>query len=316
MEHQINDGFSFITIAISLITGVIGTFIAIAIQKAYKRYQERNPFLTSMGIKHSSPTYIVIPKRALLDNNETNQAVRDHVTFEDMLAANYVERALTLAGLEQKNIIVSSSRDFLDDAGATKQNIVVICSPKENEVAEKVFSKIEEKYLIQLSFEKHPANPKEWVIIFDGATYESPSYKQDAEMKEEKSDYAVIARIRNPWNAEKSVILLCGIRGIGTWGAARYLRDKASELCNRSKRGDFIGIVKVTYENYKMKNFELTSHLKSCKNKGAHLDITLRKHEQQIGWISAALSVSVHAIVINDSGGWRFTYSPYRATVK
>jgi len=74
------------------------------------------------------------------------------------------------------------------------------------------------------------------------------------------TDYAIIGRIDSPWNLDKSVILLCGIRGIGTWGAARFLRDNQKDISRRSKNGNFICVVKVIYKNYKMSDICLTSH--------------------------------------------------------
>lgn len=36
-----------------------------------------------------------------------------------------------------------------------------------------------------------------------------------------------------------------------------------------------------------------------------------RQAIKQVGWISAASSTIIRAIIVNDFGGWRFTYPPY-----
>ncbi len=93
----------------------------------------------------------------------------------------------------------------------------------------------------------------------------SPSYAQDAEEaalkkageaiapeKKERNDFAIIIKARNPWNKNYKILIVGGIRGIGTWGAAKLLRRWPERIDGRKwggTRGDFSALIRVTYKD-------------------------------------------------------------------
>jgi hypothetical protein len=89
-------------------------------------------------------------------------------------------------------------------------------------------------------------------------TYTSPSYHGTPDEPRARSkDVAFILRRPNPKNDACSVVVLAGIRGIGTWGAADHLRKYAKRLAARVRRDQegaaehgFLAVIEVEYENF------------------------------------------------------------------
>jgi hypothetical protein len=90
-------------------------------------------------------------------------------------------------------------------------------------------------------------------------TYASPSYHgtPSDQPRARSKDVAFILRRPNPKNKSCSVIILAGIRGIGTWGASDHLRKHAKALAARVRRDQegaakhgFLAVVEAEYENF------------------------------------------------------------------
>lgn len=61
-------------------------------------------------------------------------------------------------------------------------------------------------------------------------------------------DYGVVCRVRSPWNPDKRILVVAGIRALGTWGAAWFLNREAAELLRRAGDADFKAVVRVHLE--------------------------------------------------------------------
>jgi hypothetical protein len=253
-----------------IVSAIAGAFV----NKIWHTRQLRNPYSKTTGIKSGEKTIIVIPHRPLLSAlDHLYSGSHTHVTYEDMLAANYVERSLTLAGVSDQNIEIHSVHQFLRDrAQEDDQNLVLICSPKANPVTTMALDILNANVPgFSIKFCKLDDKDEKWCINFEGALLKSPSYDQvdqlvKINMRPEEgmqSDYGVLARVPNPWNINRKMLIVAGIRGIGTWGAARYLREHPDEILKRSNGGDFVCIVNVKYDNFKMATTHATSFF-SC----------------------------------------------------
>lgn len=66
-------------------------------------------------------------------------------------------------------------------------------------------------------------------------------------------DYAVVTKVTSPWNENRKVVWLAGIRGIGTWGAAECIKKEwrqiYDQLPQHSKDCDFSALLKIDYDN-------------------------------------------------------------------
>ncbi|HWN08716.1 MAG TPA: hypothetical protein VNO50_05485 [Pyrinomonadaceae bacterium] len=150
--------------------------------------------------------------------------------------------------------------------------MIIFSGPKRNAFTGEVLEKIKQQGRNVLDFRKVSENPEQWQIFSDIFQCHSPSYAQEEiaqnagreAVTETLEDVAMIFKITNPWNGANKIVIIAGIRGIGTWGAADYLRKRADELYRSKsgtgqykKDGDFAALLKVTYENYNIIQVDL-----------------------------------------------------------
>lgn len=143
-------------------------------------------------------------------------------------------------------------------------NLLMICAGKSNPLTNEVIEKAAKQFGYDDLFRfAEIGNSGKWQIRDQFATYLSPSYEQIAEYKgrglvlreQEIHDVAMVAKIRNPWNPKNKVVILAGLRAIGTWGAAEFICKEWRQLYKRKSRfgkkknGDFAAIVSVNYNN-------------------------------------------------------------------
>ena len=60
-------------------------------------------------------------------------------------------------------------------------------------------------------------------------------------------------RVPNPGNPDRKALVVAGICGIGTWGAAELVRKRAKVLTGKlpsSSQGDFAVLLRVVYKKY------------------------------------------------------------------
>lgn len=189
-----------------------------------------------------------------------------HVTFHDMLAANYAERALTLSGIDDKYVSIFTVARDAEPIAYITENLVLICSPKANPYTRSVLKLLPMRFEgIRLSFEAVSLQSGErWKVCYNGADYVSPSYSEAEQLAAQGgsdvqgplSDFAVLGRFQNPWQECSKIVLIAGIRGIGTWGAARYLRDHTKSLSKRFGGKDFVCIIRSEYSNFRIVHTE------------------------------------------------------------
>ena len=106
----------------------------------------------------------------------------------------------------------------------------------------------------------------------DGAIIHSKSYQQikdhlaagvpKSELPTKVyEDYAVVAKVTNPWNDKAKVVWVAGIRGIGTWGAAECIKKEWLQIYDKLPEGrkshDFSALVRVEYDNSDIRHTEV-----------------------------------------------------------
>ncbi|HEY0379837.1 MAG TPA: hypothetical protein VGC87_23170 [Pyrinomonadaceae bacterium] len=197
------------------------------------------------------------------------QSILPRTSTEAFIAVNNLIGTLIKTGW--KGPIRVRDTSHIDGHDKTK-NLVIVTGPKSNSFASEVLSTIKQQAPSLLDFERISDNPEKWQILSDVYKCPSPSYDQEVSALEagreiatqKLEDVAMIIKVSNPWNGANKVFIVAGVRGIGTWGAAEYLRKHADELyqkksgSGRFKRdGDFAALLKVTYENYDIVRVEL-----------------------------------------------------------
>lgn len=149
------------------------------------------------------------------------------------------------------------------DAHDPAKNVVLICSPRSNPVTEEYLEKIEEKTGFDWAFRENAAHQLE-IATGDLGTWSSATFRQEANIRSSGGrveegpldDIAMIVKASNPYNPSAKVIIVAGIRGIGTWGAARFLREQAGDIARRFGNGNFAMLVKVRFRNWRIESTE------------------------------------------------------------
>lgn len=197
------------------------------------------------------------------------QAILPRTSTEAFIAVNNLIGTLILTGW--KGPIRVRDTTHIDGHDRTK-NLVIVTGPKSNSFAGEVLATIKKQVPSLLDFEKLSDTPERWQILSDIYKCPSPSYEQEEaalqigkEIATQKlEDVAMIIKVTNPWNGANKIFIVAGVRGIGTWGAAEYLRKYAEELYQAKsgsgkfkKNGNFAALLKVTYENFDIVQVEL-----------------------------------------------------------
>lgn len=206
----------------------------------------------------AGPFAIIVPILELTDGGH-----RTAVALDDMYAVESYVRALILAYPSEFTSPQASVSVDLADAfrGPDPRNILSVCSTKRNAVLTAVLADPGIREWLSCEFiEVRHGNSKEarWSMRFAGSVIHSPSYEQeDAIVHEGRApsagplvDYALLARVTNPWNERAKIVIAAGIRAFGSWGAAEFLLTHADEVHDLSQGNDFAAVLKITHENF------------------------------------------------------------------
>jgi hypothetical protein len=196
------------------------------------------------------------------------------VGMEDMLSVNYVSRSLSLCGWDDNRLEFRAQERFAplrnDGDRADDQadeNLVLICS---HDVTKAALDVYRSNKFVDCKFVDETGTaqiPRIGIKLENFDTQFSPSFEQEVAMLQENvelregmvEDYALIVKGPNPWSRKHGkLIMIAGVRGIGTWGAARYLRDHPEQIYEEFGTNNFALIVKVTYCNWRIEDVRPT----------------------------------------------------------
>jgi hypothetical protein len=242
--------------------GALATWLALKIRKsqAYAYYRERVALRKLLDLRRDRRVLIVLPRR----EQPREQRHLGMVAYEDMLACSLIERSLILAGWPEDCIEIVSHTLVDNNSPLRRENLVLLCSPRRNPITEEVLHNLKNAGRLDCRFEPGPGNSAELVLKLNGQTVESPSYREEeALLARHKTPYdgtlndrALIAKFINPWQTDRKILLVAGLRAIGTWGAARALRQRAAELLMATKGTDFAVVVDCKYEQWRIIEYD------------------------------------------------------------
>ncbi len=241
----------WLNLATNLISMAIGYLSKHYWSKWRRRRKTAGQAALLTGLDNS--TKFVFPPR-----EEVSSSFLPRVSVEDFMAINNMISAYLKSDLEPPSKVADSIN--ISEAEKRQHNLILICSSKTNKVTGDTLKLLKERLPLQAdlipSFEKDPKT-KRTFIQWNHGIYPSESFDQKGP---EYSDMAIIVKARNPWAGQRSVLIVAGIRGIGTWGAAEFLKKWWKPLYEgkrRPKTGDFVALLKVYYEEYDIKMVKL-----------------------------------------------------------
>lgn len=239
-----------IGIPLSVISGLTARFI----------YDRAHNWLGSRKLRTllnfgRGPLYVVFPQR---DEVQIPHAVLPRGSSEDFFAINNLTRTLQQMGWTRSHRLRTAQVFGRAEYG---NNVVSIGSTRSNKFAVQALARLGQPF----TFEQDDQGA--WWICRGGVRLRSEVFRQQQEAEENNTppeqlvldDVAVIAKFKNPYDPANILLVVAGVRGIGTWGAAYYLRHKSAELYQRKtgsqpyrKDGEFIAFLSIRYENLRI----------------------------------------------------------------
>lgn len=205
-------------------------------------------------------TLFVFPPR------QSGGALLPRVAVEDFLAINNIISAYLLIGRRPPHKI--KDPDHLTAQDKKENSLILICSSKSNSATKEAIDSLRARnsrlHDLIPYFEDIPGTNQDQ-IKWNKGVFPSDSFGQQGPRLD---DMAIIVKAQNPWAGQHKVLIVAGIRGIGTWGAAEFLkkwwqplyeRKDASRQRRTTKQGDFAAVVSVHYEDYDIKAVTLVN---------------------------------------------------------
>jgi len=255
----------------SVVGGIILILVVALISKArrsriYKDWICRRALRRLFDIPNEQSVNILVPRwKAIAE--ETKQV--SLVAYEDMLAANLVMHSLIDAGCREKNIRIITFENYKEiSAEHLRENLVVLCSPRRNEVTNDFLKRLDNFRSLDYPFidfpEDRQAKCGKFYLRINQTDFHSQSYQESTKLMNNYPnanpyecgtlhDHALIAMFPNLWELKKRAVLLAGIRAFGTWGTAYALRNIPSHLYKLTKKKkDFAAVVECEFSELKI----------------------------------------------------------------
>ena len=218
----------------------------------YKKSIEYAELSNLLDLKKSNkPVIIVISHRQI----DASRGWRPNFASEDVLAMRNIIEMLSTLGYKHTRIMHPNNMTDEDK----KHNVISIGGPDSNSYTAATLPNVKRPMTIQ--FKPELRSPEHFHIrLGDNSRYHSATYDladSADQLIAKTADMAILLRIKNPLNPSSTVIIMAGIRGIGTWGASDYLRKHQralnqallSDLGGAPDRG-FLAVVESHYEKY------------------------------------------------------------------
>jgi hypothetical protein len=223
----------------------------------YRRRLRGRAFWKIFGACREERLLLVIPSGGKcfdVDDPEKNYIPPNPnliTTVEDSMA-----KGLILEGMLRNGIIIDIALHTDISSTARAGNLFLICGPVGNQVSRALLSRRD----LNLPFKFKRDGT--WKIVDSQGSVVHP------DVDSIKSDYAIAAKLENPWapsDRPAKIFLAAGIEGLGTWGAAsllirepdmmvRYLTGPAKA----SASADFCTVLLVSREGQGVIHVEVT----------------------------------------------------------
>lgn len=219
-------------------------------------------------------------------NPRSSTSVLPRASTEDFMGVNNLISALLSIGWNSDRFVIRDTERCTEQQLENAQAIL-LCSSKSNSFTRKLQKKLLEDSIrhyhfvqLALSDPKSDSSDSEsqWAVTDGDGFYPSPVTKAlkqygegQTDQREQESntnvplqihersfvDFAVVTKVRNPWKRENQILIIAGVRAIGTWGAAETVKKwydliykaKKGLLQGSRKDGGFSALLRIHYHN-------------------------------------------------------------------
>lgn len=197
------DWTTLTSLIINIVAAVSFFVLGIISKTIFNFIRNKNPARNFWGLCVNSAN-IIVPS---LPTNHNEFSL--HTGHSDLKASAEIASLLSFFGIKSEKLRMLEVRYALD---RLEDNIVLIGGPETNEITREIM----QNFRIPFSFSNH--------ILID--TYHNIKYKP--KLDEEKNvleDYAFILKMKNPYNNQKTIIIISGCFGYGTYAGAVAVTD-------------------------------------------------------------------------------------------
>jgi hypothetical protein len=204
-----------------------------------------NPELRRLLHFGTDDVVIVVPQ----EHSDKRRAL-PQMAIEDVFALRNVLEALASIGIKHPKL---RSPDEVTDADL-RMNVICIGGPLKSRTTKTVLEELRGAEKISCRRKRADRTVE---IIRNGRAFVSPSFSELRAGRVTRSskvhDIAVLIREPNPRNPASVVVVLAGVRGIGTWGACDFLRKNVAQLTRliSTDTGDALGVCALLDVEYK-----------------------------------------------------------------
>ena len=226
---------------VSFLTHLAASLAMLALTLTYQRihsFLKRRNLGAILGFAVKDVVFVYPPR--IDEFTKPSGLILPRTSTEDFLAINNLISAMLKVGwtgdISLKRSDEFHERDY-------HHNLILVCSPALNKATELVLRELAKRYTSLPTFETEPDSQRMYIQArhdYFSTTYdvvESCVQKGVRPSEAEMTDHALVVKAPNPWDPEKTVFIVAGIRGIGTWGAAECLKKEWQQIFN-AKRGD------------------------------------------------------------------------------
>lgn len=240
----------------NLIAGLVGAVLGYFAKIGWDRFKKAQRSKTILDIFNAAHGCTLIIHSATYDESRHAYAFPYCDTKASRIIASLFESIGQKEGIDFK-ILPDYDLMLADgtiDPTIMNNNLVLICSPKRNRITKLILSKSPN---LRYSMEIDKVTGE--IILYDEVRHNilspssNPHFLDQGSPKpiEKGYDYGMIASMPNPINLTRNVVILAGIHGSGTLGAAMLVGDEnfRSELCRRRKNSIIQEVVIAKYED-------------------------------------------------------------------
>jgi len=221
---------------------ILAAVVGFAVAKATDKFGANRHIREILNFNFSeedNDLLFVFPHRARREEHE----ILPPIAVEDALAINNILTLLRKTGWKGRSRIRNAAA--LEDRDK-KRNIVTLGGPKANDFTAEILEQTKKKqehykrYKRVFEFVQDKQNPDHWQIWRGDSPYPSADAYNVLGPDEEILDYGLVIKLSNPRDERddpkeprNKVLVLAGVRGIGTWAASDHLRKRIREIHER-----------------------------------------------------------------------------------
>lgn len=239
-------------VLLNLVAAAIGWLASIAFN-ALKRQRTRSRRFRSFCDIFGSSGHLLVIHSAVLDKPSANVVGMPagyqvyNYPATDIRATRLLVRLFESVGLKEGNgfTILPDIRVKVDNT-LWDSDIVLLCGPARNHVFRNLCPVIKMRYAMEV-------DSQESNILRDtlrGGQQLLASRELSQPTSEGDFDYGLLASLPNPYNQSRRVVILAGIHGTGTVGAAQFLStDKGLQEISKRRQSHVVSeLVKTSYD--------------------------------------------------------------------